>query len=309
MLGSLVPVALVCNLLRFVVLGMVTIAIESRPEGGGPRVIAMACCFASAYAMFCGIAALVGGSDPSAGLSVQLHRRWPRGGWPVTATIMILAAAAIAANPTAEAIALRFQKSEAALRETFATLRDPSINGIRRVETADDEVRRLAESDVGTPDTLLRTYTDGPNAYILFVTYYSNQRETIPHTPEVCYRQAGALVNSSSNVQLALPPKEGDSAVRTVEAKLLDIQADGTRRALVYVLCCEGAYRNDRESARIALGMPGNRRTYFSKIEASAILSEGEDFPAAAQRARKLLESVIPELERTHFPTQQQLSE
>ena len=309
MLGSLVPVVLVCNTLRFVVLGVVTIATESRPEAGEPRVIATVCCFASAYAVFCGIAAFVGGSDPSAGGPGPMRCRWPRGGWPTTATLLILAAAAIAANPAAQVIAQRFHKSAAALREPLATLRDPSIKEIHRIETAADEVRRLADSDVGTPDTLLRTYSDGSKSYMVFVTYYSNQRETIPHTPEVCYRQAGATVNSMSTVQLVLPPREGGTAPRPVEAKLLDIEADGTRRALAYVLCCEGAYHNDRESARIVLGLPGNRRTFFSKIEASAILSEGEDFPAAAQRAASLLQGVIPELERTHFPTQQQLRE
>ena len=309
LLGSLVPVALACNLLRFVMLGMVTIATESRPESGEPRIIAALCSLISAYVVFCGIAALVGGEDPSAGPRYAVPHRWPRGGWPVAATLTILATAVIVANPVAEGIALRFSKSQVALREPLETLREPSVNGIYRVEINPDEARRFAESDIGTRDTLLRMYTDGSKFYLLFVTYYSNQGETIPHMPEVCYRQSGAVVNSLSTVQLALPPKKSGGEARSVPAELLDIQLDGERRALVYVLCCEGTYHHDRESARIALGMPGKRRTYFSKIESSAILAKGEEFSTAAERARSLLEAAVAELERVHFPTQQQIIE
>jgi hypothetical protein len=134
----------------------------------------------------------------------------------------------------------------------------------------------------------------------LFVTFYSDPRETIPHTPEVCYRQAGAKVEGIQHLTLDTPALGPD--LEQIDATLLDVAGAPQDLAVLYVLCVEGKLFPGRERARWAIALSENRYTYLSKVEAVAVQMPGTRFEDAAEQCRRLLLEALPVLMERHFP-------
>ena len=132
----------------------------------------------------------------------------------------------------------------------------------------------------------------------LLVTYYSDPDDTIPHTPEVCYRQAGSTIEAMSTIEIDL----GESELNT--ARVLDISQENGRARLVvvYVILHNGETFYERERVRLAMGWPGDRYTYFAKVEAAVGVGNGVSRDQAVETACQLLaESFVP-LREHHFP-------
>ena len=138
---------------------------------------------------------------------------------------------------------------------------------------------------------------------ILFVTYYSDPRDTIPHTPEVCYRQAGSVIESMEKVDLEVAGFD-----EPVTARLLDISQGPFRLAVLYVICHNGEIYHEREHVRLAMGMPGDKYTYFSKIEAISQVDTKTTWEDAVVLTRQLLTESLEEMVDRHYPTRAQVA-
>jgi hypothetical protein len=144
-----------------------------------------------------------------------------------------------------------------------------------------------------------------PSLAQLYVTYYSNPAEKVGHTPEVCGRQAGVTVTKISTITLDTPQLAPD--YKKIKARLLILKESNDYAADIYVLLVEGKFTHTREQARWTVGIPGNRYTYFSKIETSVVYRNPEDKDKAIQIAAQLLREALVELLAEHFPTIQQI--
>ncbi|MFC1676767.1 hypothetical protein ACFL3G_06860 [Planctomycetota bacterium] len=145
----------------------------------------------------------------------------------------------------------------------------------------------------------------------LFVTYYSDPNSKIPHTPEVCYRQKGSIIKKLSTILIDTPllaPKQPQ-----VKAKLLIMEDSGLVIVLIYCFSVEAQIEDSREQARWIVGKPGNRYTYFSKVETSVYYSKGDasssddKLTKSVEMCKKLFQEVFPILVKEYFPTSEQV--
>ena len=145
-----------------------------------------------------------------------------------------------------------------------------------------------------------------PSEIILFVTYYSDPASKVPHTPDVCYRQAGSIIEKMENIEIDVPNlPSGD---KQVKARLLTLkQPSGNRGVVIYSFCAEALLRCAREQARLVLGMPGNKYTYFGKVEVISFLSPGTEPETTIAECKRLYAEAMAVLLSEHFPTREQL--
>jgi hypothetical protein len=139
----------------------------------------------------------------------------------------------------------------------------------------------------------------------LYVTYYSNPADKVGHTPEVCARQGGAIINKLSTITIDTPQLAPN--YDKIKARYIIFEQSNYYFADIYVFFVEGKFRHTREQVRWTLALPGGLYTYFSKIETAAIFQKLEDKDKAVQIAVQLLQEALPELLAEHFPTNQQI--
>jgi hypothetical protein len=133
----------------------------------------------------------------------------------------------------------------------------------------------------------------------LFISYYSDPDETIPHTPEVCYDQAGASIRGVARVPITVAGRDDGPH----EAKRIIADRTGTpTRVVLYVLYHNGKVLNDRQQVRRAMAIPGDTRTYFAKIEAVVPVGSTMSEDEAEATARRILEEAIPVVAAEHLP-------
>ena len=137
----------------------------------------------------------------------------------------------------------------------------------------------------------------------LFVTYYSDPRNQVAHTPEVCYRQGGATVHLITSIPVNTPDLVPSAA--KIDAKLLEIEQGGKYMILLYVFYCNGRFYKDREQVRFAIGWPGDRYIYFSKIETLTGWRMGTDRQVAIDRCKRLLSEALTLLVKEHYPARE----
>lgn len=134
----------------------------------------------------------------------------------------------------------------------------------------------------------------------LFVTYYSNPGDPVPHTPEVCARQVGVTVSNIASVALSVPGLGPDHP--PVPVRVVDLETAGTRGLTGYVFCASGEFCCRRNQVRWIIGRPGDRYVYFSKIEAMVLYAYEGDRPHALEVCKSLLSEALPVLVAEYFP-------
>lgn len=236
---------------------------------------------------------------------------------------VLLLAAAVGLRPVVAGLTQGWSKETIALRRSLEDLDVSKLSAFRLVPDGGFYPHPVS-SYIGTDDVLMRTFELrelGPEPpreldVMLFVTYYSDPHDTVPHTPEVCYRQAGAVVNSVEAIPVEIPALGPEHA--TISAALLNITpvlregqrqrvAEEWRQALMYTFVCNGRFYSGREQVRLAIGLPGDRYSYFSKVEVSSPCAPGTDFDEAVERCRRMLREVLPRLIADHYPTKEDL--
>jgi hypothetical protein len=144
-----------------------------------------------------------------------------------------------------------------------------------------------------------------PGVANLFVTYYSRPGDKVPHSPDVCYRQGGAIVKSLSKITIQTPQLEPDYS--QVDATLIIFRMPKYDQAVIYLFCADGKFCRSRNMVRLIVNTPGNRYLYFSKIEAAASFLHDTDPEPAVELCKQVISQALPVLVKEHFPTVEQL--
>lgn len=233
---------------------------------------------------------------------------------PFVASGAILLVAAIGLHPALAALAKYYTKEVIAIRKP---LDDLDLSRLASYQVRPDWVDLVEPTaiDLGTEEwikvCLAKRGSESADRrdrdLILFVTYYSDPRDGVPHTPEVCYRQGGKVVRSIRTIPLDTPGLAPDNP--KIQARLLDMMdQNNVRIALVYLFCCNGRFYFDRERLRLAIGMPsGDKYTYFSKVEVITMVTLDETFEDAVGRCKQLLIDALPILVTDHYPATRDL--
>jgi hypothetical protein len=223
----------------------------------------------------------------------------------IACAVMLIGMAALL-RPAIAALTRHYDKQPIVLKLTLDDLTADDLPSFR-----DPEGRLslgLGPGDVETEDVIAPVFEleelRGDEAVrqqvMLFVTYYSDPRNRIAHTPEVCYRQSGAVISAMRTTPLDIPELSDEHG--TIIARELDIDSYGRRSALVYVFSCNGRFFHDREAVRFAIAWPGDAYTYFSKVEAVTTYRTDEEYDEAIARCKKLLAEALPVLVERHYP-------
>ena len=217
--------------------------------------------------------------------------------------VVLVLGGAVGLRPLMRELASRYLKESIALRSpleefnvarldsfqpALVTLAPPS--SIKDVET--DDVLWL---NLESPATRNKNLHPG-----LFVTYYSDPRDKVPHTPEVCYRQGGCTIESITTTTFEAAGLGPDHP--PVEVRIVDMKTRERRRVVLYLFWASGEPCWDREQVRWIIGRPGDRYVYFSKIEATTPYMLKSEKPQAIEMCRRLLKEALPVLVNEHFP-------
>ena len=178
----------------------------------------------------------------------------------ITAALLLVAAFGL--RPTIGALIRHYSKEPIDLRRSLDELDSARLPSFRhRPDRAG--VPELTDADgIGTDDWIDMVFQERypedeagrSHMLLLLVTYYSDPRDQVAHTPEVCYRQGGAVVDEIDTVSVETPGL-GPQTLK-VDARRLVIDQGGRKKILLYVFCCNGEFYNDREQVRFAIGWP-----------------------------------------------------
>lgn len=219
------------------------------------------------------------------------------------ACALLLAASAIGLRPAMRSLAASYAKKSIALRSSLSQFDPAALKSFRQVSNPRRPI--LSAVDIGTEEILwldlAEKQSEGePIRIALFVTYYSDPRDKVPHTPEVCYRQSGTVVDNIRTLTLDVPGL--GAGVTSVEVRALDLDQASGEGVLMYLFCANGEFRYDRDQVRWLIGRPGDPYVFFSKIEAVANCQSEADKPRALAACKQLLIEALPALVNKHFP-------
>jgi len=163
--------------------------------------------------------------------------------------------------------------------------------------------------DVGTDEVFSHWFREkraretgrSDSKLLLFVTYYSDPRDRVPHTPEVCYRQGSATVQNMRTIAVERPAAMAGTG--PLAARLIDVSQPGVELAVMYLIYCNGKVYHDREQVRWSIGMPGDAYTYFSKVEVVVRVMSDAEYDERIEQAVLLLKEGLQQLITTHYPS------
>ncbi|MAE63408.1 MAG: hypothetical protein CMJ18_03980 [Phycisphaeraceae bacterium] len=223
---------------------------------------------------------------------------------------VVLVAMAIGKEPASEAMAAWLKKRPVDVRKPLAQFDRTCLEGF---DFTDDQSEGKAEGletleyiywefQPGIPD-----FSFKPAMY-LNINYYTVTPQrvnlNIPHTPEVCFRQGGNRITEMGAIEIptdGIPTLDG-----SLEAKYLRMThpTNVTQKDIVvaYLLYANGRFFDDREKARVILGLPWNRDVYFTKIEVMTTVPAPNRLDDALEACRRMLEGAIAELLDKHLP-------
>ncbi len=221
---------------------------------------------------------------------------------------VLIAAAAVGLRPGMAALAAHYVKESIDLRRPLAELRPAALPSFRPASHRDPP--SLPSDDIGTEDAVYLPIEGRRSAGTelepsLFVTYYSDPDDQVPHTPDVCYRQGGYIVNRMTTETIDVSGLGPEHAAIT--ASIIDFVHKERRRVVIYMFCACGDFCHSREQVRWVCARLRYRYVYFSKIEALVTYYAEEDADAAAEMARQLLREALPVLVAEHYPRTEDL--
>lgn len=229
--------------------------------------------------------------------------RWASG--PFLVAFLLLLTAALGMHPLIDRVSGYYRKTPIPPLRPFAEFRPESLPSFQAAPESSPFIDLQPGYDVGADDVLFVRLQEknalghGGQA-ILFVTYYSNENDRVPHTPEVCYRQISGVVRSVGTVDFEL--NAAAAGEQRITARTVVVEQPGVNAAIAYVFCANGKFCTDRNMVRLTLGWPGDKHVYFSKIEAIAASDPSGDPAIAFERCRRLLSEAVATLVDEHFP-------
>jgi len=158
-------------------------------------------------------------------------------------------------------------------------------------------------------DKFILTYLDRKDPYKkpayanLFVTYYSDPKDRAPHSPDVCYRQGGAVVKQLKTITIDTSNLHGGKPSKIPAYLVVFDMPEGGQQLVIFTYCVEGIFQCKRWAVRWQIGKPGNRYTYFSKIEVAAAFEGDQEFRESINLCKTLLKEALYKLVSEYFPS------
>ncbi len=221
----------------------------------------------------------------------------------LSALILVLAANVL--RPGMQTLNKRYMKKPIAIRRPLKEFDVSRLPSFQNDWTSSVVQSHDLFEDIGTDEYTMIVFKKEFQQPALYVTYYSNPKDKVPHTPDVCHRQSGAVVREMRNIKLDTP--ELAPEYPQVQARLVILQRSDYGQAVIYCFCVEGKLRYSREQVRWIIGKPGNHYTYFSKIEATSDYPIHGDEGEAIETCKTLLREALLILLAEHFPDKKQL--
>lgn len=224
--------------------------------------------------------------------------------------VIILASSAAWLRPAMQKLSIYYEKTSIAIRRP---LKDFDISRLPSFKTGWEYKWLTAPvEDVGTDEYVHIAFIKGRHSLSLsraelFVTYYSDPQDKVPHTPEVCARQAGAIVRKLSTIMLDIPQLAPEN--QRIKARLLFLEYQKFNTVVIYVFCVEGQFKYSREQVRWMMAMPGNKHVYFSKIDAAIRYPTDGDPDEVVPLCKQLICEAIPLFVAEYFPSKEQLKQ
>jgi hypothetical protein len=145
-----------------------------------------------------------------------------------------------------------------------------------------------------------RIKNDAESFVSLFVTYYTNVQDQVPHVPEECYNQAQNTLAGDGTLDVQV-----DGIDETVRVRRLGFFAPNetkTKNFVYYTISVNGTFHAGRQTARIKMSNPLETHLYYSKIEISFPNRTDDDIPELDRRASELMNESIRVLFQDHWP-------
>jgi hypothetical protein len=218
----------------------------------------------------------------------------------------VLVFAATGLRPGMRALAEYYEKESIAPRRPLKEFEVSSLPSFRDGwEFTTDTISEATGTDEFV-FTYLKRNGEEPYVANLFVTYYSEPRDKVPHSPDVCYRQGGAVIKKMTTIMVDTPQLAPEHPQTEVNMLILQM-AEGHEQIVLFCFCVEGEFTCKRDAARWLIGKPGNRYTYFSKIETASSYVPGEDQTKAVDSCKKLFGEALGVLVAEYFPRKEYL--
>lgn len=143
--------------------------------------------------------------------------------------------------------------------------------------------------------------------FLLFITYY-DKPDRVPHVPEECYTGGGYQRMVSDSVTFEVKSGGVEQKVPGRYLIFAGTKSDYAQREhrfpVLYFFKVNGVYANSREQARVSLNKNiFGKSSYFCKVE--LIFNQKSVMPdkkEAVEAGQKLLNIILPILEKEHWP-------
>ncbi len=232
-------------------------------------------------------------------------KRWLSFNFIFSCVILVFAATGL--RPMLKSLSRHYKKDTIAINRHLKLLNPASLTSI--AGSWDFEQRDQSVEDIGTSEYVyvkLKNFKN--NALVVggefFVSYYSDPNNKVGHTPDVCYRQVGAVVEKISVVDIPVP---GTS--EKIKANLIIFHWPQYRfsEVAIYNFRVEGTFKHSRHSVRMMLGKPGNRFTYFGQIKVGVYFPYKGDSVEAERQCKKIFAELACLVAEEYFPAKDQV--
>lgn len=221
-------------------------------------------------------------------------------------SVVLLICAAIGLQPGLGVLAKYYKKEPIPIRLPLKEFDISELPSFRDGWVKTD----IPHEEIGTDEYLIikldkKAGSKEQQVVALFVTFYSNPQDKVPHTPEVCYRQGGATLKTMTTITIDTPELAPQHS--QIKCRFLIFQMPKWSQVVIYCFYVEGEFRYSREQTRWLMGKPGNHYSYFSKIEVTSTFPIGGDPTQATEMCKTLFRETLAVLVNNHFPTREQL--
>ncbi len=226
------------------------------------------------------------------------------------ACVVMLGACLAGFQLLAQGKRIQFVKQRVELRKPLSDLDHDALRPYRLLQA--QRIEPAVLDSLGTDmylqwlmeDTTIKDESAPERLVHLFVTYYTGNPDPVPHVPEECYLGSGYRTTREQILEIPLPDL-GPGVVVPIKVLTFEKSAllSSEGRVVMYTFHTNGRFCPDRYCVRLAIGDPGTRHAYYSKLEIS--FGAGGAMPpeaVAIEAGRRFLAKVIPILVREHWP-------
>lgn len=223
--------------------------------------------------------------------------------------VIFLLTCVVGLQAAVRALGMHLTKKPIALQRSLDDLDDSKFwpyRVINKSRIANEEV----EAALGTEDYIQWWFEDDREPanspfrrILLFVTYYTGDEYTVPHTPEVCGAGSGAMPKVTGVYPIKVYNVNApDNKVEMKVLELTDPTRPGGMTKVAYFFSANGDYKYDRNQVRLRMNSLKDKYAYFAKIEFSVLGNEKITDEQMCEKIEKLSRLVLPELVKGFFP-------